>query len=160
MDSRYADYFPYQGEKIDHGTHVPGPFYQTSSESEYNVACTARMDLSHFSMLIHELLNKDTDILPEEAPLIILDSKSAVYMANNGKDIKHTRHISRRVNFVSDCESYKMHKIDWYGWDQQLADISTNNVGENYLNPRMKYIMLSLDNWYRTLVQKGWQDTG
>ena len=80
----------YQGEKIDHGTHVPGPFYQTSSESEYNVACTARMDLSHFSMLIHELLNKDTDILPEEAPLIILDSKSAVYMANNGKDIKHT----------------------------------------------------------------------
>ena len=28
----------------------------------------------------------------------------------------------------------------------QLADISTNNVGENGLNNRMKYIMVNLDN--------------
>ena len=37
-------------------------------------------------MVIHELLNKDPDIVPEEDPPIILDSKSAVCMANNGKD--------------------------------------------------------------------------
>ena len=39
------------------------------------------MALEHFSILIHELFNNDPDIVPEESPLIILDSKSAVCMA-------------------------------------------------------------------------------
>ena len=43
------------------------------------------MALAHFRMLIHELLNKGPDIVPEEAPLIVLDSKSDMCMANNGK---------------------------------------------------------------------------
>ena len=64
----------HQGGPIDHVTHVIGPFSQSTAESEYNAACTAGMDLAHFRMLIHELLNKDTDIVPEEAPLIVLDS--------------------------------------------------------------------------------------
>ena len=51
------------------------------------------MALAHFRMLIHELLNKYPDIVPEEAPLIVLDGKSAMCMAKNGKDTKHTRHI-------------------------------------------------------------------
>ena len=55
----------YQGGPIDHVTHVPGPVSQSSAESEYNAACTAGMDLAHFRMLIHELLNKNTDIFPE-----------------------------------------------------------------------------------------------
>ena len=38
------------------------------------------MDLAHFSMLIHELLNKDPDKVPDEAPLIILNNKPAVCM--------------------------------------------------------------------------------
>ena len=38
------------------------------------------MALVHFRMLIHGLLNKDTNIVPEEAPRIVLDSKSAIYM--------------------------------------------------------------------------------
>ena len=56
------------------------------------------MALAYFRMLIHELLNKDTYIVPEEAPLIILDSKSAVCMPTDGKDNKHTRHIARIVH--------------------------------------------------------------
>ena len=54
----------YQVKSIDHGTHVPGPLSQSSAESKYNAACTAGITLPHFSMLIHELLNKDTDIFP------------------------------------------------------------------------------------------------
>ena len=54
----------YQGGKIDHGTHVPGPVAQSSSESEYNAACTVGMDLLHFRTLIHEFLNRDPDIVP------------------------------------------------------------------------------------------------
>ena len=71
------------------------------------------MALAHFRMLIHELLNKDPDIVPEENPLIVLDSKYAMCMAKNGKDTKHTRHIARRINFVSNGKKFKMHKIDW-----------------------------------------------
>ena len=41
-------------------------------------------------MLIHELLNKDPDIVPEGAPMIVLDSKSDMCMDKNGKDKKHT----------------------------------------------------------------------
>ena len=83
------------------------------------------MALAHFRMLIHELLNKDLDIVPEEGPLIVLDSKSAMCMANNGKDTKHTRHISRRMHFVSNEEKCKMYKIDWCEGGMQLADINT-----------------------------------
>ena len=68
----------YQGGTIGHGTHVTGPVDKFSAESEYNAAYTAGMDLAHFRMLIHELLNKDPEIVPEEASLIVLDSKYAI----------------------------------------------------------------------------------
>ena len=103
----------YQGGPIDHVTHVPRPVDQSSVESEYNAACTSGMALSHFRMLIHELLNEDPDMVPEEDPLIVLDSKSAMCMANNGKDTKYTRHVARRMHFVRNGEKCKMHKIDW-----------------------------------------------
>ena len=48
-----------------------------------------------------------------------------------------------------------MHKIDWCEVDLQLVDIATNNVGENDLNLRMKYIMVILENLDRTIVKEG-----
>ena len=96
-------------------------------------------------MLVHEFLNKDKDIIPEEAPLIILDIKSAVCMANDGKYTKRTRHIYRRVHLVSNGENYKMQKIDWCEGGLQLSDIATKNVNDNDLNNIMKYIMVRLD---------------
>ena len=104
------------------------------------------MALAHFRMLIHEFLNKDTDIVPEEGPHIVLDNKYAMRMAKNGKDTKHTRHIARRMNFVRNGEKCKMHNIDFCEGGLQLADIATNNVGDNDLTPPMKYIMVRLDN--------------
>ena len=53
-----------------------------------------------------------------------------------------------------------MHKIDWCEGGLQLSEIATRNVGEYDLSPRMKYIMVRLDNLYRTLVQEGWHNTG
>ena len=64
------------------------------------------MALAHFRILIHELLNKDPCIVLEEAPLIVLDSKSAICMAKNGKDTKHTRHIARRIHLVRNGEKW------------------------------------------------------
>ena len=56
------------------------------------------------------MLNKDPDIVPEEAPLIVLDSKSAMCMDKNGKDTKHTRHIVRRMKFVRNGENARYKK--------------------------------------------------
>ena len=105
------------------------------------------MDLANFSMLIHELLKKDPDMVPEEGPLIILERKSAVCMDNNGKDTKHTRHIYTGVHFVKNGENWKIHKIDWCEGGLQLVDIATTNVGKNDMNLRIKYIMVRLENW-------------
>ena len=103
------------------------------------------MDLAHFRMLVHELLNEDTDMVPKEDPLIVLDSKSAVCMAKNSKDTKHTRHISRRMHFVRNGEKCKMHKIDWSEGGLQLEDIGTKNLSEPDLTPRKKYRMVRLE---------------
>ena len=109
-------YFIYQGGKIDHGKHAPGPVSQSGAESEYNAACTAGMDLAHFKMFIHELLKKYPYIVPEEYPIVILYSKSAVCMAKNGNNTNHTRHIARILHFVRNSEKCKMHTIDWCVW--------------------------------------------
>ena len=104
------------------------------------------MTLAHFRILIHELLNKDPDIVPDEALLIVLDSKSAICMAKNGKDTKHTRHIARRMHFVRNGEKCKMHRIDWCEEGLKLVDIVTKNVSEPDITPRMKYITVRIEN--------------
>ena len=90
--------------------------------------------------------NKDPDIIPEEAPLIILDSKSAVCIAKNGKYAKHTMQISRIVQLVINGNKCKMHNIDWCEVGLKLSNIATKNVGEKNLYIIMKYIMVRLDN--------------
>ena len=104
------------------------------------------MALAHFRMLVHELLNEDPEMVPKEAPLIVLDSKSTLCIANNVKDTKHTRHIARRMNFVRNGEKCKMHKIDWCEEGLKLADIGTKSVSKPDLTPRMKYIMVRIEN--------------
>ena len=103
----------YQGGPIDLGTHVPGPVAQSITESYYNAACTTGTALANLRMLINELLKKDTDIVPEKAPLIILDRKSTVFMDRNVKDTNHISHIAIRVHLLRNGEKFKMHKIEW-----------------------------------------------
>ena len=46
-----------------------------------------------------------------------------------------------------------MHKVDWSEGDMKFSYIATKHFGENYLNPRIKYIMVRLDKLWITLVQ-------
>ena len=39
-----------------------------------------------------------------------------------------------------------MHDIEWYEGGMQLADIATSDVRDNFLNTRIKYIMVRLYN--------------
>ena len=67
-------------------------------------------------------------------------------MDNNGKNTKDRRYIARIMHFVRNVEKRKMHKIYWCEGGLQLSEIVTNNVGEHDRTPRMKYIMVRLDN--------------
>ena len=109
---------------------------------------------------MNELLSKDPEIVPEEAPLIVLDSKSDMCIDKNGKDTKHTRHTARRIHFVRNGEKCKIHKIDWSEGGLQLPEISTKNIGEPDLTPRMKYATEIIENGDRTLVQEECHNTG
>ena len=91
-------------------------------------------------------MNEDPDMVPKEAPLIVLDSKSTMCMSTNGRDTKHTRHIARIMHLVRNGKECKMHKIYWCGGGLQLADIGTKNVSERDLTPKMKNIMVRLYN--------------
>ena len=94
----------YQGIPIDYCIHVPGPFNQYSDESEQNSAFIAGIDLATFVIINNEITKNDPDVFPGQAPIIILDIKSDVFMSNNGKDTKHTIYIYRRMHFVRNGE--------------------------------------------------------
>ena len=61
-----------QGEPIDNCIHVPVTVSQYITEIEYNEACTEGLSLVHFRILNIEYMNKDTYMVPKQAPLIIL----------------------------------------------------------------------------------------
>ena len=85
-------------------------------------------------MLNNELSDKYLDVVPEQIFIVILDSNSAVFMANNVKDTKHTIQISIRMNFVINGEECNLHNIVWCEIVLQLADIGTNNFKEDEFN--------------------------
>ena len=81
------------------------------------------MAVANVRILNHELLYKDPDMVPKQAPLIILDIKSAVCMDNNGKGTKHTINISRRMLFLRNDKECNLHKTVWCERGMKLADI-------------------------------------
>ena len=55
------------------------------------------MDLANLRTIKNELMNRDKYVVTEQAILIILDRKSDLCMANNGKNIKH---IAKRMHLL------------------------------------------------------------
>ena len=56
-------------------------------------------------------MNKDPDIVPEEAPKIILHSKYAVCMDNKDTDTEHTNHIDKIVHMVRMAKNEKFTRL-------------------------------------------------
>ena len=111
---------------------IKGASSGTMSGSVFKNSWINIMKLAHFRMLIHEFLNTDPYIFPDESPLIILYSKSDMCMTDNITDTKHTRNITRRMKFARNDEKCKMHKIYWCERGLQLA----------YILPRMLVSMI------------------
>ena len=90
---------------------------------------------------------KDTHLVPDQAPFVILYIKVDVCMSKIGNNIKHTRHVSRRMYFVINGEEWNLHKTVLCEVGLQLADIVTKNVREDEFNTRLIYNMVILDRW-------------
>ena len=121
----------YQGWKIDNYTHVTDKVSQSSDESAYNAACTAVMATAHFRILDNEFPNKNPDVVTKQEPIIILDCKSDLCMANYVKETKQTRHTSRRMHFVRNGGEWNLHKKVWCEGGPQFSYIGTTNVRED-----------------------------
>ena len=89
-------------------------------------------------------MNKDPDVVPEQTPLIISNSKSAVCKDNNRKDTKQTRHISRVMHFGGNGEKWNLHKTIWCEGSILWSDIGNNNVREDELDPGLLYTTVTL----------------
>ena len=59
------------------------------------------------------------------------------------------------MHLVRNGENCKMHKINWCEGGLQLADIGTKNISEPDLTPRMKCIMVRLENWIQNTCTRG-----
>ena len=115
------------------------------------------MALIDAMILNNELMNKDPYVVSEQAHLIILDSKSYVCMTNNGKDTKHTRHISRRMKLVSNGEYSNINKTVCCEGGLKLAEIVMNNFREDELNNILGYDMVILDKLPEHFSKRGYR---
>ena len=50
------------------------------------MSVSSGMDPAHLRMINNKFMNKVTDLVTSQAPIIILDGKSDVCMSNNGND--------------------------------------------------------------------------
>ena len=70
------DNISYFSRRINLSFHTCSRYISKSSaEINYNAACTTGMYLDHFRMVNNGFLSKYPDLVPENSPLIILDSK-------------------------------------------------------------------------------------
>ena len=67
-------------------------------------------------------------------------------MANNGKDTKHTRHISKIMHLVRNGEELNLHKTVWCEGVLKLAVIGTKSPREYKFNPGLVYATIRLEN--------------
>jgi len=121
------------GGIVDHSSNMPDPIAMSSAKGEYNQTCVATMALLHISMFLKNFELRDEGAERTNLPMI-LDSNSAIAIANSFKDTKHTRHIIRRFHFVRSMIDKKFIIPLWITTKGQLADIGMKNLGaESYL---------------------------
>ena len=73
-------------------------------------------------------------------------------MSKNGKDIKHTRHISMRMHFFRNGEEKNIRKTLWCEIGLKLVYVGTNNVREYEFNRILGYTIVIIYNSFTGVV--------
>jgi hypothetical protein len=115
-----------QGGIVDHSTFVPTPIAMSSAEAEIYAKTVAAMSTNYLRQVFCELEFGDPD-RPFTVP-ILTDSQSGIFITQNNRDTKHTRHIERRWFFIRLCRQQGVVTVDFLPGDEfNVADLGTKN---------------------------------
>jgi hypothetical protein len=115
-----------QGGIIDHSTFVPNPIALSSAEAEIYAMTVAAMATNHIRQVFCEAIFGDPD-RPYSVPLLT-DSKSGIFITQNNRDTKRTRHIERRWLFIRQCRQQSYIIVFFLAGDAyNVADLGTKN---------------------------------
>jgi hypothetical protein len=100
------------------------PVALSTCESEYIAAATAACQATWLSRLLGELLNEEP-----QAPMLLIDNKSAISLCKNPVLHERSKHIDTRYHFICECVEEKELEVDYIRTEEQLADILTKDLG-------------------------------
>jgi hypothetical protein len=117
----------FQGGLVDYSSFVPTPITLSSAEAEINAMTVGSMAASFLRQVICDILYNDP-AHPFSVPMLT-DSASGIFITQNDRDTKRTRHIERRWLYVRQ-ERFSAHlDMDFLPGDTyNLADLGTKNV--------------------------------
>jgi hypothetical protein len=117
----------FQGGLVDYSSFVPTPITLSSAEAEINAMTVGSMASSFLRQVICDVLYNDPTH-PFSVPMLT-DSASGIFITQNDRDTKRTRHIERRWLYVRQerfSGHLNMHFLP--GDAYNLADLGTKNV--------------------------------
>ena len=117
----------FQGGLVDHSSFVPTPITLSSAEAEINAMTVGTMSASFLRQVIMDVLYNDSS-KPFSVPMLT-DSQSGIFITQNERDTKRTRHIERRWLYVRQ-ERQCGHIVLYFlpGDEFNVADLGTKNV--------------------------------
>ena len=125
----------FQGGLVVYSSFVPTPITLSSAEAEINAMTVGSMASSFLRQVISDVLYNDS-AHPFSVPMLT-DSASGIFITQNDRDTKRTRHIERRWLYVRQerfSGHLNMHFLP--GDAYNLADLGTKNVA----SPSASYI--------------------
>lgn len=100
---------------------------QASCEAEYYAAADASKDLIFVDRIMHSLSADKTNHPP---PILYVDNKSAIAVAQNAQDNEKQRHIDMRAHFLRDCVSRFDIELKFIPGAENPADNQTKPLGD------------------------------
>ncbi|MBW0558793.1 hypothetical protein O181_098508 [Austropuccinia psidii MF-1] len=70
------------------------------------------------------------DVIGHQCPVLLLDNKAAIQIANNSSSNKKSRHIQREFHVINELVVNRKVTINWIATTEQMADIFTKAQGK------------------------------
>jgi hypothetical protein len=96
----------------------------STCEAEYIAAATACCQGVWLARLLKELTEEEL-----QAPVLLVDNKSAIALAKNPILHDRSKHIDTKYHYIRDCIVEGRIKVEYVDTARQLGDILTKSLG-------------------------------
>jgi hypothetical protein len=115
-----------QGGIVDHSSFVPNPITLSSAEAEINAMTIGAMATNYIRQVYCHVMFNDPS-RPFTVPMFT-DSSSGIFITQNERDTKRTRHIERRWLFIRSCRKNGYIAMYFIPGDKyNISDLGTKN---------------------------------